>query len=295
MRRASVARSSWLVLACLLCFVLGCHREPASVELVKRLGDPDPQLRATAAQSLRALAARDPSAVGDKGEAFWKAKLATIPRGSTEGEVGMTLGPSQSGEGPWGGSHQTFGLDDYWRAGGSFKLDATSTYRLTGWDPPMRFVRKVDVWPGPGFSGKWLTYFVNGAVAAENDYASGTVTHIADYFDNGQPQSLTTFVGDKPEGPAVTYFRDGKKATEGRYAAGKRVGPWVEYYANGKRYVEMSYVDGEQDGIVIHWRADGTKESRMDFRLGKETGQAAWDERGTLVYARGSTDQDGGK
>ena len=46
--------------------------------------------------------------------------------------------------------------------------------------------------------------------------------------------------------------------------------------------------DGELDGPSIQYREDGTKVSRIDYKAGKETGQAAWDEGGKLLYARGT-------
>ncbi|MDB4994460.1 MAG: hypothetical protein JWM74_1892 [Myxococcaceae bacterium] len=293
-----MARASSVVALCVLALSLGCRRGPTSEDLVKKLADPDPQVRAAAALSLRNMAAADAAAVGDHGEAFWKTKLAYIRPGTSDDDVASALGTpgkiSNESGGPWS---QTFKLDDFWSVRGSFSLDKSAspeTYRLSAWDPPVCWARRVEVSaaPGPAFTGKWSTYYINGAVASEAEYdATGRVVRETNYFDNGQ--LMGPYVGGNEDGFVVTYFRDGKKATEGRYAKGKRTGRWVEYHASGKPYVEATYVDGEIDGSAFYFREDGTK-SRMDYRLGKETGQAAWDGSGKLEYARGSAADAGG-
>ncbi len=293
----SVRRALRLVVLGMLTVSLGCRRGPTSAELVKKLGDPDPQVRAAAALSLRTMAAADAAAVGDHGEAFWRAKIAGIRFGTSDDDVGRALGAqgqvSNESGGPWS---QTFKLDDYWSVRGAFTADKTTspeTYRLRAWDPPVCWARRVEVSAAPAFTGKWSTYYVNGAIASEAEYdAAGRVVRATDYFDNGRLRSVTAYIDGHEDGLVVTYFRDGAKASEGRYAGGKRTGPWVEYLANGKPYVEVTYVDGEMDGVALYFRDDGTK-SRTDYCRGKETGQAAWDAFGKLEYARGSA-ADGG-
>jgi hypothetical protein len=285
-----MVRSSWLLLVFLLCLTAGCRRPEPSVEAIKHLRDPDPGVREAAARSLRDMAARDAASVGDVGEAYWNAKLASVAVGTTSDKVQEILGVNgQGGEGGGGGSSMHFKLDDHYVVTAFFAEDrATHVDKLQSFSPLVHHPRVVDVVAPAGFNGKWATYFINGGVANESEYVNGSVAHVSDYFANGQLQSATAYVEHKEEGMAVTYFRNGKKATEGRYAAGKRVGPWVEYRENGKPYVEATFVDGQQDGIAIYRREDGTIESRMDYRAGKETGQAAWDEKGKLLYARGS-------
>lgn len=75
-------------------------------------------------------------------------------------------------------------------------------------------------------------------------------------------------------------------------AARVKVGRATFWYPDGKLETEQSYVNGALDGSSIHYRRDGTKSSRIDHRLGEETGQAAWDEQGKLLYARGSAEKE---
>lgn len=289
----------WLRVLFVLCMAAGCRRTEPGVEAIKHLADADPDAREAAASALRGMAARDAASVGDMGEAYWNAKLASVAVGATSDSVQELLGVrAHGGEGGGGGSSMHFTLDDYYAVTAHFGEDrATHVSRFQSFSPLVHQPRVVDVTAPVGFNGKWTTYFINGAVANERSYVNGSASHVSTYFDNGQLQSATDYVEHNEDGLAVTYFRNGKKATEGRYAAGKRVGPWVEYRENGKPYAEATYVDGKQDGIAIYRREDGTIQSRMDFRLGNETGQAAWDEKGKLVYARGSAESllDGGK
>ena len=59
--------------------------------------------------------------------------------------------------------------------------------------------------------------------------------------------------------------------------------------------VDTSYVDGARNGVSMSFREDGTKSTRMDYKAGKETGQAAWDEQGKLLFAHGTAQQPGTK
>jgi hypothetical protein len=267
------------------------------VAAIKQLGDADPRAREAAAASLRAMAAADAASIGDVGEAYWNAKLASVPAGVSTDKVQEIIGgKAEGGEGGGGGSSMYFALDDFYGVTAYFVEDRkTHVDTFASFSPLAHHARSVDVVPPPGFTGKWKTYFINGVVAGESDYASGTVTHISSYFDNGQLQSTSDVVRGQPEGVSVTFFRNGKKATDGRYAAGKRVGPWVEYHENGTPYMEATYVDGQVEGPELLRREDGSMQARIDYHAGKETGQAGWNEKGTLEYARGTTAVDAGK
>jgi hypothetical protein len=274
-----------------------CRQTDPSVAAIKQLGDSDPHVRAAAAASLRAMATADAASIGDVGEAYWKAKLASVAVGSSSDKVQEVLGvQGEGGEGGGGGSSMHFTLDDHYAVTAFFAEDR-KTYVSTfqSFSPLVHSSRRVDVVAPKRFSGRWTTYFVNGAVAGEADCVDGNVTHVSTYFDNGQLQATTDIANGNPDGIAVTFFRNGKRATDGRYAAGKRVGPWVEYHENGTAYLEATYVDGQVEGSELLRREDGSLQARTDYHAGKETGQAGWDAKGKLEYARGTTAEDAGK
>jgi hypothetical protein len=291
-----------LVLGALALF--GCSREakqesaPATVasqppegpagsvgEAVKQLSDPRPSVRDAAAATLRKLLAEDPTAARDPGEAHWRMKLAAIPRGISSEEFARLTGASSEGGASSGRSSTTnWRLDDYWTVTVTF--DLPDNLREVG--ELTRNARRIWVDPGKGYSGAWTTYRVNGVVDHKIEYVGGNYVRFASYYDNGQLVSEQHYKDGAIDGPELGFHRGGQKAYAIEYAAGKPVGRWVHWYANGNLQSEQTYVDGRLDGVTMNWREDGTKSSRIDYRKGEETGQAAWDEHGVLLYARGS-------
>jgi hypothetical protein len=253
------------------------------------LGDPRQEVRDRAARAMRAALSRDARAAADPGEAFWKKKLAAIRPGITKAQFMAETGAIEEGTGGSGQSFTSnFRLDDYWTVSAYF--DRPDKLREIG--TLARRPRALWVDPPKAFSGKWVTYFVNGSVSHDIAYVNGQYERFTAYHDNGQLAYTQHYVEGKIDGPEVGFHPNGKKAYEGRHAAGKSVGRWVHWYANGNMQSEQTYVDDALDGISMNWREDGTKSSRMDYRAGKETGQAAWDEKGALLYAHGSAEHD---
>jgi hypothetical protein len=249
---------------------------------IARLSDPDPAVRDGAAAELRGKSAKE---LGDPGESFWKTKLASIKPGVTQAQLrALTGATAEAGIASGQTSTVTFRLDDYWTFVAYF--DVPDTLREIG--PLDRRARAIWVEPPKAFSGRWTTYFVNGVVAREMDYAQGAYRRVAEHYDNGQLAYEQTYAGGLIDGDEVGYHRDGKKAYEIHHAAGKSVGRWIHWYPNGNVQMERTYVNDVLEGPMTNWREDGTKSSRIDYRAGEETGQAAWDEHGKVLYARGT-------
>jgi hypothetical protein len=257
-------------------------------DAVKRLSDPKQSVRDAAAAEIRAAIARDVSSTGDPGEAFWKKKLASIKPGITAAQFMSATGATNEGAASSGQSTSAiYRLDDYWTVAVYF--DNPDKLREVG--ALTRRARSVWVEPPKGFSGKWVTYFVNGVVDNDIQYAKGTCERFTAHYDNAQLAYEQRYKNGQIDGAEIGYHPDGSKAYEIRHAAGKSVGRWVHWYANGKIESEETYVNGVLEGTSTHWRQDGTKSTRMDYKAGKETGQAAWDEHGKLLYAHGSAQQ----
>lgn len=306
----SVARRALILVLAALLPLFGCSREgkreaaPAAVatppavaslpavvppgsvgEAVKQLSDPRPLVRDAAAAAIRRLIAENPLAAGDPGEAHWARKLAAIPKGISSDEFARATGATGEGGASSGQSSTTrWRLDDYWTV--TVIFDQPDSLRDMG--ALARDARRVWVDPGKGYTGEWTTYRVNGVVDHRIDYVAGEYRRFASYYDNGQLVSEQRYEKGAVDGPELGFHKGGERAYAIQYAAGKPVGKWLHWYANGKLQSEQKYVDGKLDGVTMNWREDGTKSSRIDYRLGEETGQAAWDEHGTLLYARGS-------
>jgi hypothetical protein len=258
--------------------------------VIQRLRDLRQDVRDAAAIEIRKLIVEDAAAAGDPGEAHWKGKLAQVKPGMSEAAFLAATGAKSEGTNSSGRSSSTnFRLDDYWTVVAHFDLPDS----LRKVEPLTRHARSLWVSPPKNFTGRWITYYVNGVVDNDIQYRNGTYERFATYYDNGQLVHVEVYVNGKVEGPQISYHPDGSKAYEGQSSKGKSVGRWVHWYANGKKQSESTYVDDQQDGPSMRWREDGTKWSRIDYSKGKETGQAAWDEQGKLLYANGTAENAG--
>lgn len=254
----------------------------------KALGDPSQAARDQAAVSIKQAIAADPKAAGDPGEAFWKTRLATVPMGISQARFEELLGAK--GEGAVSSGQSTtaiFRLDDYWMVETYF----SHPDKLREIGPLSRRARHVWVDPAKDFTGRWVTYFVNGSMSHDIQYRKGTYERFTAYYDNGQRIYEQRYLDGKIDGAEIGHHPDGSKAYEIHHAAGKHTGTWVHWFPNGRKQSEETYVNGELDGISMRYREDGSKQSRMDYKAGKETGQAAWDEKGVLLYSRGTAEQ----
>ena len=277
-----------------LAVLVGCcsaiAAAPAPVDVaaeIGRLASPDQAVRDAAARRIRTAIAANPRAAGDHDAAFWRARLAVVKPGWSKAQFEAAVGAR-----PWGtvGSGQTetvsWRLDDYWTVVTYF--DDRSGFRELG--PIQRDPRQVWADPPKGFSGRWVTYFVTGAMAHAIAYDHGAYVTFDSYYPNGQLVYRQNYVAGKINGAEVGYHQNGAKAYVGQHAAGTRVGHWTHWYPDGKIETEAEYdAAGQLDGNYVLNRPDGTSQVLFEYAHGKETGQAAWDEHGALQYAHGTT------
>ncbi len=252
---------------------------------VQRLRDPRQAVRDAAAAEIRKAIANNPSAANDPGEAYWKEKLTPIARGITQAAFQAATGATTEGGISSGQSSTTmWRLDDYWTVVVYF--DLPDSLREVG--PLARRARSLWVEPPKAFTGRWVTYYANGTVDKDIQYNNGVYERFTAYYDNGQLTNVQVYVKGEIDGPEIGYHHSGSKAYEIRYSAGKPAGRWVHWFPNGNKESEQAYLDGKLEGPTMNWREDGSKASRIDYKQGQETGQAAWDEHGTLLYAHGT-------
>jgi hypothetical protein len=255
---------------------------------VAELADPDQAKRDAAAGALRdALVDERLAAEVDRGEAYWAPRVAALDDGMTVAEVERAL-PAEQGAGASSGTSMTvqFRLDDYWTLEAYFDT-RNDPARLFEVGPLSHSIHYVWIDPPDGYTGRWMTYHVNGALAYDIDYLTGTYARFRSYYASGQLVYEQLYVDGKVHGPAAGFHEDGAKSYTGRYDAGKQTGAWVHWHPNGVKASEQTYVDGTLDGVATTWRADGSKSLERFMRAGTETGQASWDERGVLQYAHG--------
>jgi antitoxin component YwqK of YwqJK toxin-antitoxin module len=184
-------------------------------------------------------------------------------------------------------------LDDAWTVvahvtGAGVQRVPVATPSLTAFGRLEARSRSVWVAPPPKYSGRWVTYFASGNVNHDIEYAAGQYVRFTSHFDNGQEAYTQRYVGGVIDGVELGYHPDGSKAYAIEHARGASVGTWTHWYPGGQKQSEQTYVAGKLDGVHTGWRADGSKDYEIHYKAGVETGQAAWDEHGTLLYAHGS-------
>lgn len=267
---------------------------------IQRLADSDSKVRADAAYSIKEFLKRHPEKADDHGEAYWKRKFSAVKPGMTTEEVQKAVGATSAHDNQTGGACSgqsctiSIRLDDYWLAT-IFMSTEERTKGFMGLSGFSKSARSIYVDPPKNFSGAWITYFVNGEVAYEIDLRDGQRTRFSSFQDNGRLRYEQGEAISKGEKPEIGFYPDGSKMYEGYYASGKMNGPWTHWYRNGKKQNETLYVAGEINGITS-WYENGQKslESKYDGH-GRETGQAAWKEDGSLQYAHGSLESVYGK
>ncbi|MGD0094614.1 MAG: toxin-antitoxin system YwqK family antitoxin [Planctomycetota bacterium] len=290
-------RQLWLpyVIAVVIAFlpVIGCgsrahENDPQEVAAsILQLSDPKQDVRDAAAARIREILARNPAAANDPGEAYWRERLKAAKPGMTHDAFRTVFGGSSEGEDSSGGtSSATWRLDEYWVVWLSFKLPDS----LIKVESLHRRARYFWAAPPKEFTGRWLTYFVNGRIVHDIEYKKGQYVSFKAFHDNGQLSYEQTYVDGQIAGPDIGYYPDGKKSYEGRYVKGKQDGGWTHWYQNGKKESEASYVNGEQHGISTTWYENGRKWLERHYDHGRCTGEAAWDKNGKLQYAHGTAE-----
>jgi hypothetical protein len=199
-------------------------------EAREHLGDAVPSTRDGAAAAIRRAIAADAGASGDPGEAAWKRKLAAFGRGVREAEFMRSTGATRLlGTLGNGGESAIYRLDDHWTVDASFDRAG----KLASLGRLVRDPRTYSADPPPGYSGRWVTYSVDGQVHLDDQYLGGHPVRHCGYFDSGQLSLEQHYTDGTIDGVERAFFRDGRPSEEGQYRAGRRVGRWVHWKADG--------------------------------------------------------------
>lgn len=244
-------RGAILILCAILLLTTSVSAKNAPLDA---LGDEHPAVREKAAAEIRAMMAKAGGTVpGAHDEAHWRKALQSITVGMSKNDVDKILPPAGEtqpsiGQG-MGSVSETRRLDNNWQA--TFYFDANGKIS----QPPRLYKSVLSVWipPAPDFTGKWVTYFVNGEKATEIDYKDGEYN-----------------------GTYTSFYANGQKCYEQHYVNGVIQGRDQGWHENGKQSYTGQYVNDRQDGLWVWWNADGTKQKEVVYKMGKqENGPAA--------------------
>lgn len=233
---------------------------PDAATLIKDLSDPRSDVRASAAEALRSLLAADPaSAPNCHKKAYWEKRVAQLKAGMTLEDALKLLLPELSPSerrktcqgGPWSGASgsSVVRLDDYWTV--TLYLVDFEHQKLHEHAPDLnRAVRPVWVEAPKGYTGVWVTWYVNGQKSHEIQYRDGQY-----------------------DGPFTAFHDDGSKSYEQHYSLGVCRGTDTGWHRNGKKAYEGQYEHGEQTGTWRWWNDNGQIESTRKYKAGKLVGE----------------------
>lgn len=269
----------------------------AVCDLEKELSDPNNDVRAKAAATLRPILAADPSLAPNwHGKSFWCRRIDKCKPGMLLDEALAVLRPELSveerkktcigGARSGGGGTSWHKLDDYWEA--TFQIKNSEKQTL-GEHPILEAnVRDVPVKPPDHFTGVWVTWHVNGQKFEEIQYRDGKYDGTStNFYGNGRKLMEQHYKQGVCDGPEIVWYESGKKDHEGQYKIEKQDGLWRYWYENGRLRSETSFKNGLKDGRDTSWYENGQKDFEEHYRNDKKDGpDTAWDEQGNLLWKR---------
>jgi len=125
--------------------------------------------------------------------------------------------------------------------------------------------------------GCQISYFENGIIATEAEYANGVELYSKEFYANGQPkvisikdtykksfyqnQSIQTSISYQKNNnyTETNYFPNGNKASIVHYKNGKRDGAVTQYYENGNLKLQGAYKDDKMYGKRVYYDYMGKK------------------------------------
>ncbi len=177
----------------------------------------------------------------------WDSLMARLKPGMKESAVaellssaGATNVPDESGV---NSSNKTYRLDDIWvvQCGFTNSVPAKSEAKLS----EAKLVDDMDrilVEPPAGFTGRWVTYWVNGQINLDSHYLNGKPDGvITTYYTDGSACDVMSCFDGVLDGEATTYYPSGKIQNKGQYRDGVQVGRWIWYDENGKVEAEKDF------------------------------------------------------
>ncbi|MGA8164024.1 MAG: 6-hydroxymethylpterin diphosphokinase MptE-like protein [Waddliaceae bacterium] len=158
-------------------------------------------------------------------------------------------------------------------------------------------------------SGKYRSYYPNGAIKGEQYYREGVLHGPSTFFDekgnlmsrcwyvNGVKQgkarlydysgglhSLTRYRNGVWDGKQEFFYPTGVLKTELNYRMGSLHGEVILYYPNGIKKRELRFSEGKRCGTEMLWNYGGMKEQEIHYDNDQPVGKAcAWHGNGRLA------------
>lgn len=127
----------------------------------------------------------------------------------------------------------------------------------------------VDI-PNEKFTGKWITYFVNGQKAHEVNYKNGSYFgEFISFHSDGSKSYVQHYSESGANGSDTGYFPSGKISYKGMYENGKPCGTWIHFDESGIVSSSKSYKDC-QEGNLDTYKIDGRNVTKEAYEAKKK-------------------------
>ncbi len=150
-------------------------------------------------------------------------------------------------------------------------------------------LRSTEHWKAGKLHGAMTTYFPDGNVAENRQFANGVAEGKAEQFHpNGKPRYQANYVKGEPQGQETYFFPTGNKEIQGKYVNGNRDGAWQYFNDDGTVRMQFLYAQGKlvkqkyENGTFTEYWADERPKSEMTYKNGKLEGPfTEWYANGT--------------
>jgi len=88
------------------------------------------------------------------------------------------------------------------------------------------------------------------------------------YYSNGTPSEIITWVNNKKDGPWEQYFANSILKLKAAYKEDKLDGEFLVNYDTGKPYLKGGYKNGLREGNWIFFKEDGTTDMELAYQAG---------------------------
>ncbi len=116
----------------------------------------------------------------------------------------------------------------------------------------------------------WSYYsYYDHSLTTREIYAKGKRNGtMVNYYSNGNPSEMITWVEDRKDGPWEQYFADNTLKLKARYKDGKLEGEFLVNYDSGKPYLKGGYKNGLREGKWSFFNEDGTTDMELTYNSG---------------------------
>ena len=201
------------------------------------LASPFQEKRDEAAKILRATYVPAP-------RSKWDSLMSNLKLGSAKTNVLQVLGTYTNNIAGGGGSGATemerYGLDDLWLLECSFTGD--DSHRVLTNVRLVQGLRAVSVEPPRGFTGTWITYYVNGQKSGEGHFKNGLPDgECIGFHPDGSRMLVNHSRGGALDGEEVGFYESGAIEHKGLYQTNSQIGTWIWYNKDGSIQTQRDF------------------------------------------------------